>query len=223
MMFRIVSIISLMMIFMPDTGQALVPGMRGIEAAIASFVKERYNWSEVEVAIRQGAQLPDEQIVEVEMLSGTLPGNATFSLRLGSEIRMRVTAFVRAYEKVVLPKRYLPKGQVLGAQDLYHTMMDAARIPAGALSDPQEAIGKTLSRPILPGMPITHDAVAPVRIVKNGARVSLLFESPLFVIRTTGVLRQSVVVGKQVKVMNIFSKRIVTGLLLDEETVKVGF
>lgn len=222
-MFRIVSIISLTMILMSAPAQALVPGTDNIEAAIASFVKERYNWPEVEVAIRQGAPLPDEQIVEVEMLSGTLPGNATFSFRLGSERRIRVTAFVMAYERVVLPKRSLPKGHVLRARDLYHAMMDAARIPAGALSDPQEAIGKTLSRPMLPGMPITHDAVAPVRIVKNGTRVSLLFESPLFAIRTTGVLKQSVVVGRQVKVMNISSKKIVTGLLLDEETVKVGF
>lgn len=223
-MYWIASIIAFIMVLMPTTGPALDPGSGDIKAAISSFVKERYNYPEVEViSIRHGAPLPDEQILEIVMLTGTLPGNATFSLRFGSGGRMTVTALVRAYDRVVLPKRSLPKGYTLSPDDLYSTMMDAARIPAGALRDTQEAIGKTLSRSVLPGLPITSDAVAPNRIVKSGSKVSLLFESPFFMIRATGELKQSGTVGRYVKVMNISSKKIVTGLLVDGETVKVGF
>jgi flagella basal body P-ring formation protein FlgA len=53
--------------------------------------------------------------------------------------------------------------------------------------------------------------------------VTLLAVSASFSITTYGELKSDSAVGGHVKVLNLQSKKIVSGLLIDENTVKVDF
>jgi len=72
-------------------------------------------------------------------------------------------------------------------------------------------------------MPLIDVMVKDRTLVKKGQTVFLIVESPKFTIRTTGEIRANAYVGSQAKVINPASKKIISGVLIDENTVKVEF
>jgi flagella basal body P-ring formation protein FlgA len=60
-------------------------------------------------------------------------------------------------------------------------------------------------------------------VAKKGKRVVLIAEAEGFAISAVGELRENATVGSIVRVLNSSSKKQVTGVLVDEETVRVEF
>lgn len=190
--------------------------------AIAAFVKKARPSAEVRVeSVTHLGRIPPAALERVVMTAGTIPGRASFSLRFRDGSRIYATAVVRLSERVIMPKRAFSKGHILREEDVYEAFIDLLRTPRDAVSEISDAIGRPLARSIVPGAPITKDMVFETSVVRSGASVTLVCEGPNFVIRTTGEIKQRGVVGEYVKVMNRSSKKILTGLLLDEATVKV--
>jgi flagella basal body P-ring formation protein FlgA len=65
--------------------------------------------------------------------------------------------------------------------------------------------------------------VSDTAVVKRGHKVTLVIESPSFIITTLGEIKENSSVGSHVKVLNLASKKIISGTLTDENTVKVEF
>jgi len=72
-------------------------------------------------------------------------------------------------------------------------------------------------------MPIVDSMVSDKTLVKRGQRVVLVVESPDFNITAVGEIKENAYVGSYVKAMNLTSKKVITGLLIDENTVEVEF
>jgi len=193
------------------------------EAALTAFLKEHYPWSEVEVSdLHASAMLPNKTPADI-IVERTPPGRSSFRFEFAGHKSITVTALVKAYDPVLRSRSSFRKGYILKPGDVYQTLMEADRIPKGAVRDEDRVIGKQLLRSVVPNMPITDVHVSEKPFVVRGSKVTLSADTPGFAIRTAGEMKQDASVGDRVKVINLLSKKIVTGLLLDERTVRVEF
>lgn len=129
----------------------------------------------------------------------------------------------RLSDTVVLSARSLPKGHRLREGDIYLAQVENARIPEGALREADEAVGKRLSRSIGPNLPIREPMLQETKEVKRGRRVTLVAEADGLRISAPGETLENSRIDGYVKVVNMSSKKTVTGRLVDEGTVRVDF
>lgn len=192
-----------------------------VKAVLTDHLRQHYPWAEIEVSDivldGEAPQSPPRKI----LVDRRPPGRTVFSLFFPGNRKLTATAQVAAYDRVVMGSRAFGKGYTLNNGDVYEALMDVTRIPRNALRDSGQALGKPLSRSILANMPLQESMIEDSPVVKRGRRVELLVEAPGFAIRGAGELQQNGSVGDYVKVMNLASKKIVTGLLLDQRTVRV--
>lgn len=193
------------------------------EATLKTYLKAHYPWAEVDISdLRLSAEKPAEEPSAIT-IEKTPPGNTVFRLDFSGNKSIRATAFVKAYERVVMSRGAYRKGYVLQPDDVYSTLMESGRIPKNAMREEDRAIGKPLVRSILPNVPLTEDMVSKAALVKRGHKVVLTVEASGFSMKTLGETKQDAVVGDYVKAVNLNSKKVVTGLLIDENTVQVAY
>jgi flagella basal body P-ring formation protein FlgA len=193
------------------------------EAALRSYLRDHYPWAEVDISdIRLSAEKPAEEPTTIT-IEKTPPGNSVFRLDFRGRKSIRATAFVRVYEHVVMSRGAYRKGYVLKQDDLYSTLMESGHMPKSVVREEGRVIGKPLARSIIPNVPITEDMVSETPLVKRGHKVVLSVQASGFSIKTMGETRQDASVGEYVKVVNVNSKKVVTGLLVDENTVQVEY
>jgi flagellar basal body P-ring formation protein FlgA len=193
------------------------------EAVLKTFVLEHYPWPEVDISsIELSSPLPNHAPVSI-LAEKSPPGKSLFRLTFKDNKTIMATAQVKAFDRVFMSRSSLPKGYVLKRDDLYPALMESSRIPRSALRTDQQAVGNPLLRSIVPNAPLTSDMVSDSPMIRRGHRVVILIESPGFSIKAVGETRNDAAVGAYVKVENMMSKKVVTGLLVDENTVRVEF
>ena len=193
------------------------------EVSLKAYLRDYYPWAEVDISnLRLSAEPPAGQPSAITV-EKTPPGKTVFRIDFPSGKSIVATAFIKAYDRIIMSRGAYRKGYVLKQPDMYPTLMETGRVPKGAVREENRIIGKPLARSIVPNVPITEDMVSETPVVKRGHKVMLCVESAGFSIRTIGEIKQDASVGDYVKAVNIASKQIVTGLLIDENTVRVEF
>jgi flagella basal body P-ring formation protein FlgA len=191
------------------------------EDTLRRFVKDNYPWPEIEIKdlVLNGTapvKPPDKIIVEKRP-----PGRAVFTMEFDGGRKITADATIKAFDRVILSRGAFRKGYYFRNGDAYPSLMDVRRIPGGAIKDIDRIVGKPLTRSVIANMPLTSAMVSETPIVKRGQKVTLLVESEGLRITASGVMKQNGSVGSYVKALNIGCKKTVTGLLVDENTVKV--
>jgi flagella basal body P-ring formation protein FlgA len=193
------------------------------EAVIKTYLRDHYPWGEIELTdLRFSGDLPVSGPVAI-VVEKTPPGRSVFRFDFKNGQSITVTALVKAYDRVLMSRSGFRKGHVLQADDLYPTLLETARIPKGAVRVDDRIIGRPLLRSVVPNAVITEMMVSDSSAVKRGRRVVLSIEAPGFSIRTAGEMKHDAQVGDPVKVVNLLSKKIVAGILVYDNTVRVGF
>ncbi|MDA8083643.1 MAG: flagellar basal body P-ring formation chaperone FlgA [Nitrospiraceae bacterium] len=211
------------LLFFFALGSAARAGVNNLESSLTEYIKSHYPWAEVEVTdIKMNGEEPAGRPERIILERG-LPGRTVFLAEYSGERRFSVTANVKAFDRIVMSRRPMPKGAYLHKDDLYVRLMDVSAIPKNAVGNPELLAGKALTRSLVANRPLVSDMVSEAPQLKKGQRVSLLFEADGLSISAVGELRENAYVGSRVKVVNINSKKIVAGLLIDENTVKVEF
>jgi len=209
-------------------GILLLPGIGesaswSVETALKTYLMAHYPWAEVDISgLRLSAALPAEEPSSITV-EKTPPGNTAFRLDFPGNKSVQATAFIKVYERIIMSRGAYRKGYVLRKQDMYPTLMESGRIPKGAVREEERLIGKPLMRSIVSNAPISEDMVSETTLVKRGHKVVLCVETAGFSIKTLGETRQDASVGDNVKAVNLNSKKVVTGLLVDENTVRVEY
>lgn len=190
---------------------------------LLNYLKSAYSWEKIEIIdFSINGRLPDEPPVKVSLGKGP-PGKTVFKMEFRNGELVAGTSNVKVFEEVIFSKRALRKGRCLQKEDLYKKTLEIKRIPTGALNNIDNVIGKTLTRSIIADVPIMDYMLASNPILKKGHKVNLIIESPSFIITTLGELKENAYVGETVKVVNTASKKVISGLLVDESTVRVSF
>jgi flagella basal body P-ring formation protein FlgA len=188
-----------------------------------NYLKNNYPWEKIEITdFSINGRIPEEPPVNISLDKGP-PGKTIFKMEFRNGLLVKGTANIKVFEEVVFSKKSLKKGHCLEGEDLYEKTIEITRIPTGAVNNIDNVVGKTLTRSIIANIPIMENMLASTPILKRGHKVNLIIESPSFIITTIGELKENAYVGDTVKVVNTVSKKVISGLLVDESTVKVEF
>ena len=193
------------------------------DVVLTAYIKEHYPWAEVEINnLAFTGVVPDEAPVRIMVEKG-LPGRTVFSIEFGNGQKIKATAEVRALDWVVMSTRAFRKGYQIQEGDVYMKLADATRIPSGAVKKADLVIDKLLTRSLTANSPLLSSMVSDTPMVKRGQRVTLMINAAHFRITAQGEMREGNYVGSYVKTVNLASKKILRGLLLDENTVRIEF
>lgn len=193
------------------------------EAVLKAHLKENYPWAEIEIDdLLISDKLPDEQPSKIVVEKGP-PGKTAFTMEFRNGMKMTATGSVKAFDWIVMSARAFRKGHNLQKDDVFPKLMDVMRIPKGAIKNAEQMIGKPLTRSIVANAPLVDTMIADMPLVKRGRKVTLVIESPSFIITALGEIKENSSVGNRVRAVNLTSKKVINGLLLNEHTVKVEF
>ena len=133
--------------------------------------------------------LPACPALEMFLPAGAkLWGSTSIGVRCGGGTpwSIYVTAQVRVVGEYLATARPLPQGQVIGAADLAVQSGDLTQMPAGILTDPQQAVGKTLAANLGPGQPLRQDMLRAPLVVQQGQQVKVQSAGNGFTVSTEG-------------------------------------
>ena len=124
-------------------------------------------------------------------------------------------------ELAVVPTRVIYPGQAVTADALREI---ALRTPArGAIVRASEEIeGKVARRTLLPGRLIPEGSVRDPYLVETGSPVTVMFVHGGLTISTLAVPLQPGAAGDLIKLRNVDSGAVFSGVVLDDGTVRVG-
>ncbi len=97
-----------------------------------------------------------------------------------------VAGRVRVMAEYVAAAAPLAQGQSIGAEDIAVLKGDLTALPAGVISDPQQAIGRTSIRPLALGAPLREDGLRSQQAIRTGQVVQLVSVGPGFRISGEG-------------------------------------
>jgi len=156
-------------------------------------------------------------------LLGAVPCAVTVT-RAGQLVgRTNVVLTVRVFQNLVVARRRIRQGQVLTKDDVRLQRCELKSLTTEALSDLGEVLGREARHDIQPFALITRRMLRAPRVVRRGAVVNLVAETPLMKITARGVAQQDGSVGQWIPVVNIDSRKVVYGRVRDGETVEVSF
>ncbi|MCL2103218.1 MAG: flagellar basal body P-ring formation chaperone FlgA [Syntrophorhabdaceae bacterium] len=194
-----------------------------VKAALENYILSAWPWSDVEVRNLSFSAHPPEGAPEKITVNKGLPGSTVFTLKYRNGAVVSARADVEAYERIVVASRQLLKNSLISKDDVFLARAAIGRIPAGAVRDPNEIVGKVINRSVGPNLPVLQQYVAGSKIVKRGKAVILVAENGGVRVTTIGETRENAYINDAVKAVNIASKKTVTGILIDENTVLVSF
>jgi flagella basal body P-ring formation protein FlgA len=193
------------------------------EAALKSHVLSVRPWSDVELRnLSLDARPPAGPPRRIVVRKG-LPGPTVFSMEYADGSVVAAKADVVAFDEIVVSTRRLWRDRPVAEEDVSLARAEIGKVPAGAFHDPLEVVGKVMNRSIGPGLPVLSKHLAGSKLVKRGRKVTLVAERGGVRISTGGETRENAYVDDAVKVVNLASKKTVTGILIDETTVRVDF
>ena len=193
------------------------------EDVLKAHLKENYPWAEIEIDdLFMNDKLPDVQPLKVVVEKGP-PGKTVFTMEFKNGVKVTATGNVKAFDWIVMSGRALRKGHYLQKDDIFTKLMDVTRIPKGTIRNTEQVMGKPLARSIVANVPFVDTMVSDTSAVKKGHKVILVIESPSFIITALGEIKENSSVGRHVKAVNLTSKKVISGFLMDENTVKVEF
>lgn len=191
-----------------------------VDDIIKAHMFDNYPWENIEIRnIRVVGELGDGKPDNIIVEKGPI-GKAVFSFyTLGK--RVIVKANIKAYDWIIKSRNSFSKGHVLEEDDMYSEKMEIDKMPRGAVNNPEKLIGKSLKRSIVANIPVIENMIEKYKVVKRGRMVELVIGNEGFSISVSGKTKEKGYIGKPVRVINLSSKKVVTGVLIDESTVKV--
>jgi len=218
-------------------GSAAEPGSSGvltdatIEALILASLAERQvdlTGAAVEVtALSSRPGLAENARIDVERFSWQ-PAGRKFTAVLAAvspgRAVQRMTVIGRLCQDSAVPVlvRRMQPGEVIAASDLQWMPVRDRSVPANALADPDEMVGYTPRRALLPGTPIiAGDLKRPATVLK-GAPVTLVLALPNMQLTARGRALEEGATGQTIRVANAQSRSVIEGVVLANGQVAVG-
>lgn len=97
-----------------------------------------------------------------------------------------VAARVQIMAQYVATAAPLAQGQLIGAGDIATLKGDLTLLPAGIITDPAQAIGRTIARSLPLGTPLREDSLRKQQAIRMGQAVRLVSIGPGFRISSEG-------------------------------------
>lgn len=126
-------------------------------------------------------------------------------------------------ERVLVPTRVIYPGEAIDP-----TALKELVLIEGKVAPPQMAVtlpdlqGKVAKRTLLPGRYVPVNALREAYLFEKGVSVQMLFVAGGLTIAATGVTMEPGSIGDEVKVRNVDSGKILSGVVMADGTIRVG-
>lgn len=154
---------------------------------------------------------------------GSVPLMVQFLVKNQVEKKIWVTASVSVESQVVVAKKPINRRQVISEDMLDLVAGDLAKLPANALANIDEVVGKRALRLINTNEILRVDLVEMPPLVKRNDIVTLVAEKGLLRITAKGEVKENGRRGERIRVVNLDSNKLIYARVLDGNTVRVEF
>jgi flagella basal body P-ring formation protein FlgA len=128
-----------------------------------------------------------------------------------------------AADIVLVPSRTIYAGETLSASALREVVLKPGkRIPDAVAFRIEDLDGKVARRTLLPSRYIPVNSLREAYLVEQGAPVQVVYEAGSLQISATAICLQSGSAGDLVKVRNMDSGKVFSGVVANDGTVRVG-
>ena len=205
-----------------------------IRKIVKSYIEKNTCWDPANLRIEFPVRLTDQEFdgkkVSWQVYSRQneeFIGESIFTVRFyDQDIFVRELAVPVRMETavdVVVSARPLPRDAVISRDDVKVVKKWFNRIPQNVLSDPKDAVGKTLVASVGYNTEITKMMLKTTRLVLRGALVKVLAETGSLVITTVGLSENDGGCGDIIRVKNLSSNKTVYAKVIDHALVRVEF
>ncbi|TCV90734.1 flagellar basal body P-ring formation chaperone FlgA [Sulfurirhabdus autotrophica] len=170
-------------------------------------------------------QLPQCLKLEAFNISGgRLWGNSTVGIRCEqpSSWSIYVPVNVKVTGEVVVSARPLSRGATIGPDDLTRQNADLTQLPSSVITQPEQAIGKTVTSSVPAGNILRIEMLRAPIAVKQGQIVKIITKGSGFTVSSEGKALSSASADQIISVRTS-SGQIISGTVTPEGTVEVQF
>lgn len=154
---------------------------------------------------------------------GSVPLMVQFLVENQVEKKIWVTVSVSVESLVVVAKQPINRRQIITEDMLDLVAGDLAKLPANALANTDEVVGKRALRLINTNEVLRVDLVEMPPLVKRNDIVTLVAEKGLLRITAKGEVKENGRRGERIRVVNLDSNKEIYARVLDGNTVRVEF
>lgn len=190
------------------TVAATVTPQDGVTSVVTQFLQKETQGLPGRVSYSIGALDPRTQINPCPAMEafhpagGRLWGKTTVGVRCqmqnGWTVYVPVQISVTA--NYLATSRPLSQGQIISQTDLLTQSGDLASLPSGILSEPTQAIGKTLRNSVAAGQPVRADMLSSPLIIKQGQAVKLIAGGSGFSVSGDGIALGNAAEGQTIQI-----------------------
>ncbi len=153
---------------------------------------------------------------------GKITGRNTFNIFCDKpQWRVTISATVGGDLPVVIATQGILRQEVIKEDDIKQILVPFQRVRTGGFTDPEQVIGLRAKRSIGPNTILTIRLVQPPYWVFKNRQVTLVTQVGNIKIETKGIALKSGVEKEQVAVRNLSSQKIIKGIVIAPNTVKV--
>ncbi|HUW59343.1 MAG TPA: flagellar basal body P-ring formation chaperone FlgA [Planctomycetota bacterium] len=219
-------------------GEAAGEPEQGREGALARTVRNAI----LGLAARQLSRDPDELDVSVLRFEAFgVPEDATVSLTtvrpvcIPSEAtfqavatvaeqevgRFEVTAHLGGVRQVVVARRPLSPGTVIGEKDVELRSFDSAAVPDTVFGHPSLVVGERLAQRVRQGQPVTSAEIARPIEVHRGEVCTMIVRGRGFHVMTEARARQQGALGEEINMESLKTRKRFTAVVVGRRCVEV--
>ena len=139
------------------------------------------------------------------------------------EKNLTIHADVEAITEMVVTTRSLPAGHILEISDIALQKKEISSGSSRFVKNIDDVAGKKLRQSIKENSPIRVDLLEKVPVIKAGQMVTIVLESQTLRITVSGRAKGNGAVGDLIMVQNLTSMKDVPAVIVDANTVAIGF
>ncbi len=132
-----------------------------------------------------------------------------------------VPAQVRIFREVVVLKAPLKRNSIVGPSDIAMIEQDVGTLKRGYIVDPQQVIGRKLTRQLPANQVLTPGQLQLAEAVRYGDQVVILANSGGISVRMQGEALSAGTLGQQISVRNLSSQRVIRAQVIGPGQVEV--
>ncbi|MDR2166002.1 MAG: flagellar basal body P-ring formation protein FlgA [Zoogloeaceae bacterium] len=215
--------------FLPFTCSVQAQTRNPVLDAVEQYVLEQLQGQPGEIGVAAGPLDPRLRLTPCDQYQAFAPAG----VRLVGAVNIGVRCLRPARWSIYVPVRIriqrayvatavsLPAGRRIERQDLQLLRGDLGNLPAGVLTTPEAAVGKTLKNALAAGQPLRPEQLMAPLAIRQGQTVKLVYEGPGFTASNEGQALNNASEGQPVQVRTR-SGTVVGGIAAADGTVRVG-
>jgi flagellar basal body P-ring formation protein FlgA len=155
--------------------------------------------------------------------AGRIPLTLQINVNDHFQKRIRLTSRVLVSQDVVKTIRTVRKGEMITDENIQMETIQTERPWKNPIRISSQALGFQATRNLPVGKVLTQKFIKKPALVNRGEKILILAEQGSLKITAPGIIKEDGYEDAMVQVLNIESKKIIYGRLVDANTVKVSF